>query len=144
MKFWDSSAIVPLVVEEPTSRACRQLLRADSVQVVWYFTRTEILSALVRQQRNGLLTSQAVNSVQDRIEKLAMRWSEIVAMDQVRNEAELLVRRYPLRAADALQLGAALVWAEGSPRGKQFVSLDENLLSSAQAEGFDTLVPRGK
>jgi hypothetical protein len=47
---------------------------------------------------------------------------------------------HPLRAADALQLAAALIWVEEQPHGESFVSLDPRLRDSAAREGF-TLVP---
>jgi hypothetical protein len=45
--------------------------------------------------------------------------------------------RHPLRAADALQLGAALRWAENNPRGHRFHTLDSRLTDAARREGFD-------
>ena len=59
MRFWDSSAVVTLAVEEPTSRACRAWLREDSHQVVWCLTRVEVLSALCRRQRDGGLMTRS-------------------------------------------------------------------------------------
>ena len=34
VKFWDSSALVPLIIEERHSKACRQLLGDDPTQIV--------------------------------------------------------------------------------------------------------------
>jgi predicted nucleic acid-binding protein len=91
-----------------------------------------------------LLSKVALRSAESRIAKLAARWAEIVAVDLVREEAERLLRAYPLRAADALQLGAACIWAEGKHRGRQFVSLDNDLITAARLEGFDAIVPTVK
>ncbi len=144
MRFWDSSALVPLIVEEAGSRGCRELLRTDAAQVVWSLTRTEIISAIWRQHRRGLLSKVALVSAEARTAKFAARWAEVVAVDLVREEAERLLRRHPLRAADALQLGAACIWAEGKHRGREFVALDVDLIAVARAEGFETIVPAGK
>jgi hypothetical protein len=46
---------------------------------------------------------------------------------------------YPLRAADALQLAAALIWCNRHPRGKTFISGDERLLEAAEKEGFNVI-----
>jgi uncharacterized protein len=143
VRFWDSSAIVPVIVEEARSPACRQLLRADSGQVVWSLTRTEVLSALWRQCRSGLLAIANVQRAEGRLQKLAARWVEICALDEVRDEAERLLRIHPVRAADALQLAAARIWAQGRPRGRAFVGLDEGLLDAAAREGFDVVKPAG-
>jgi len=44
-----------------------------------------------------------------------------------------------LRVADALQLAAALVSSEVTPRGDGFVTLDDRLRTAARAEGFAVL-----
>jgi hypothetical protein len=44
-----------------------------------------------------------------------------------------------LRAADALQLAAALIWCNHYPRGRTFISGDERLLEAAEREGFDVI-----
>lgn len=41
MKFWDSSAVVPLLAQEPSSKACEALLKDDPAMVVWWGTRVE-------------------------------------------------------------------------------------------------------
>jgi hypothetical protein len=44
-----------------------------------------------------------------------------------------------MKAADALQLAAALRWAAEQPDGHEFVSLDETLRRAAKVEGFTVL-----
>jgi hypothetical protein len=143
VRFWDSSAIVPLLAEEPASRACREVLRRDGAQVVWWLTRTEALSALCRRQRDGALTRAELGRAAQRLEKLAARWAEVEPIPAVREAAERLLRLHRLRAADALQLGAALVAADDRPRGRPFVSLDDVLTEAAEREGFTAVVPVG-
>jgi predicted nucleic acid-binding protein len=79
--FWDTSALIPLIIDEPGSQSARAL-------------------------------------------------------------AARLLRRHPLCAADALQLGAAMTWAGGRPAGHRFASHDERLATTARAEGFKLVVPR--
>lgn len=55
-----------------------------------------------------------------------------------------LLASHPLRAADALQLAAALVWARGQPGGHEIVCLDDRLASAALLEGFTVLPSPGK
>ena len=45
-------------------------------------------------------------------------------------------RSSALRAADALQLAAALVWAKQLPRKRLFVCFDGRLAEAAGKEGF--------
>ncbi|MBI2897545.1 MAG: type II toxin-antitoxin system VapC family toxin [Deltaproteobacteria bacterium] len=141
MRFWDSSAIVPLLVEEPASARCRGLLRADSRIIVWLLTRTECVSAIRRQVRDGELAEPDAAQAGQRLEKLARRWSEIDAALPVREAAERLLRVHALRAADAMQLAAALVAASGRPQGKPLVALDDGLATAAGREGFDVIKP---
>jgi hypothetical protein len=133
--------VVPLVVEETTSKACRHLLRADRGQLVWCLTRAEIVSALWRRRREGLLGEAEVQKAERRLDLLSDRWSEVDAVVVVREAAERLLRIHPLRAADALQLGAALVALGPRTRGRAFVALDDALLRAAEREGFTALRP---
>ena len=144
MRFWDSSALVPLVVEEPTSLACRRVLRADSTIVVWALARVEVRSALQRLRRMRLLAGPSLRRAQLRLDRLSRRWDEVVALEATRDEAERLLDVHSnlnLRAADAVQLGAALVSCEGRPRRRAFVTLDDDLGRAARAEGFDVVTP---
>jgi predicted nucleic acid-binding protein len=50
-----------------------------------------------------------------------------------------LLRVHALRAADSLQLAAAIVAAEHEPSALEFVSLDERLNEAASREGFRIL-----
>jgi hypothetical protein len=55
--------------------------------------------------------------------------------DLVREQALRLLRVHTLRAADALQLAAALEWA-GAPTDADFVTFDDRLREAAVREGF--------
>ncbi len=65
-------------------------------------------------------------------------WTEVGDLALVNGRAERLLAVHPLRAADALQLAAALVVCEERPVGQRFVCLDANLASAARREGFTT------
>lgn len=69
-------------------------------------------------------------------------WLVITDFLVVRDHAERMVRSHPLRAADALQLGAAIVAAEEEPTSLEFVTLDRRLAAAAAREGFQVLDPR--
>jgi uncharacterized protein len=141
VRFWDSSAIVPLVIEEPTSKTCRALFRADPVMLVWCLTRTEVLSAVHREHRAGRLDGSSARAAEARIEKVSARWSEIDAVIEARDIAERLLRTHPLRCADALQLAASVVAFDGRAKGRLFVVRDHVLAQAAEREGFTTIVP---
>ena len=139
MRFWDASAIVPLLIEERSSQALRALLTDDPLMVVWWATPTECASALARLDREGLLDAQSVRSAHKRLSQLVANWQEVDPHDEVRETAARFVRVHPLRAADALQLAAAFVAAGRRPSSLEMVLLDERLAAAAQKEGFSVV-----
>jgi len=140
--FWDTSALVPLVVEEAASAGCRRLLRERTEVAVWALTRTEMTSAIWRRTRAGDLAASTIPRVLARITALAARWTEVTDVDLVRDRAERLLAQHALRAADALQLGAALILTRERPRNRDFVTADGDLARAADSEGFRVVLPR--
>lgn len=67
------------------------------------------------------------------------RGDEVPPSDAIRERARRLIALHPLRAADALQLAAALDWCGGNTRGESFVCLDDRLRGAATLEGFRVL-----
>jgi predicted nucleic acid-binding protein len=136
VRFWDSSAVVPLIISLRHSEAMRQLLDADRGMIVWWATAVECVAAIARQEREGFLTAEKINDVGDALRELRTRWREVPPSTRLRDLAMRLLRSYPLRAADALQLAAALVAAEERPDTLGFVCLDDRLALAASREGF--------
>lgn len=139
MRFWDSSAVVPLLVEQQASSRATGWLTGDDTVVLWTFTPVEVVSALRRLVREEALDEDSARVAEVRMDELVSACHVIVDVDPVKSLATRLLRLHPLRAFDALQLGAALLWAEGHARGRTFHTLDSRLALAAQREGF--LVP---
>ena len=136
MRFWDSSAIVPLLVIEPSSVAVLATYELDPEVVAWWATEAECVSALARLERDGSLTAPSIAEGLRRLDALARSWREVQPVTAVRQTAIRLLRVHPLRTADALQLGAAIVAAEDHPATLPLVTLDERLAQAAEREGF--------
>ena len=136
MRFWDSSALVPLLVEEPSSGARRSLHESDPVIVVWWGSLVECESALASFRRRPGNDSAPVQAAVAGLEDLAQNWIEVPPEDQIRSRARRLLRVHPLRAADALQLAAALVAAAEEPADLELVCGDARLSAAARQEGF--------
>lgn len=136
MRFWDSSALVPLMLQQPQTRRIRQLLEEDEELVVWWGSPIECASAIARMHREGHLSAPAERDARSLLDALRKTWFEVQPGDAVREQALRLLRIHKLRAADALQLAAAMEWAGSPPEGR-FVTLDERLLEAARREGFD-------
>ncbi len=115
MRFWDTSAIVPLLVTEAATAAMTTELERDSALIVWWGTEVECVSALARLERTGDLDSRALAAAIARLSPLTDAWREVEPIARVRQVATRLVRVHALRAADALQLAAAIVAAENDP-----------------------------
>jgi uncharacterized protein len=136
MKFWDSSALLPLLVNEPKGKQLRQILKADPQVLAWWSSRVEMASALARREREGSLTTAEADAAFSALNRLAQAWEEITPSDLIRTTAQRLLRTHPLRAADSLQLAAALVASGREPAALEFVSLDDRLSDAARREGF--------
>jgi len=139
VRFWDTSALLPLFVAEAHSARVRGWLRRDPVVVVWALSRVELLSALARREREEPAVARGLLRARQRARAAWEEWSEVVALEPVRRQAERLVSVHPLRAADALQLGAALVVTDLDPAGFELVTFDERLALAALKEGFSVL-----
>jgi predicted nucleic acid-binding protein len=136
VRFWDASAIVPLCVREDRTEELGGLAKDDPGLAVWWVTPVEVASALARRVREGAIEGRAEDLALARLGALAEGWVVVSPSADVRRLALRLLRVHALRAADALQLAAALVWAEERPAGREFVVLDDRLHEAARREGF--------
>ena len=137
--FWDTSAVVPLCCFQPQRAQARQAGRTYSRQVVWWGTIIEAVSSLNRLTRDGAINAKESSQAFARLEYLRARWNEVQPTEEVRIRAERLLRIHRLRAADALQLAAALVWCGNHPQGRALIGTDGNLSDAASAEGFTVI-----
>ena len=138
MRFWDSSAILPLLVGESSSRSIEAIFREDPKQMVWCLTEVEVVSGLARRLREGLEAS-IHETARRTLRPLTESWQEVVSLEAVRSRAIRLLGTHPLGAADALQLAAALVLCDEQPQSLRLVCLDDRLREAARKEGFPVL-----
>lgn len=143
MRFWDASALVPLVVAERETEGVRDLLREDPHIATWVWTSVEIASAIERRTRQGHLDRGQRRAALGAFSYLASTWDEVTDVLAVRRRALPLLARHPLRATDAAQLGAALLLAPETGPVTSFVCLDERLAEAAEREGLLVLPPPG-
>lgn len=136
--FWDSSALVPLLVSERRSSELVALLRSDPAPATWWATPVECQSALQRRRREDALEASTLGRALDRLRQLAEDVDVVAPTVALREAAGRALAAHPLRAADALQLAAALVWS-GEASGEPFVCLDDRLRDAARREGFTVL-----
>lgn len=134
--FWDTSALVPLCIRQRITPKVVALYNTYEV-VVWWATPVEIASALARLLRMQQISPSDCVKARKLAQTLADSWFVIQPSDALRSKAGRLVDRHDLRAADALQLVAALEWCEDAPQGRLFLTADERLREAALLSGFD-------
>ncbi|HVB10900.1 MAG TPA: type II toxin-antitoxin system VapC family toxin [Bacillota bacterium] len=136
MRFWDSSALVLLCVEQDSSSIARKWYHSDPLLVAWWATPVECASAVARLLREGRLDDPQASAALARVDALSRDWIEVMPTSQLRSRAARLLAVHVLRAADALQLAAALSWTAADPGGVDFVTADAQLERAARLEGF--------
>ncbi len=136
MRFWDSSAILPLLVEESSSAATRAEFLRDPDIVVWWGTPVECVSALARLEREERLSAAGLAGAFARLDELSLAWHETQPIERTRQIATRLLRMHPLRAVDAFQLTAAIIASEERADSLSLVTHDPRLAVAAEREGF--------
>ncbi len=136
MKFWDSSALIQLFVEQNESGILRKIVKNDLDIVVWWGTILECKSAVARLRREGVVTIDQEGQIRSKLKTASTCWIEIMPGEQVRQVASRLLVNHPLRTADSLQLAAAITWVGAPVQEDCFVCLDSKLREAARKEGF--------
>lgn len=137
--FWDSSAVIPLIVPAVQSKTLTGHLAADREVTVWRGTPVECAAALYRSHREESIGQAALDAALVRLHAFTEDADTVAPGEFVRRRASELLAAYSLRAPDAFQLAAALAWCVGHPRGERFLSLDDRLSEAARREGFTVL-----
>lgn len=135
LAFWDSSALIPLCIQQKQTEQAEALF-ADYEVAVWWSTPVEIISGLTRLMRMGEIEHDEFLAGKQLAQTIAKMWMPINPSVTIATQASSLLELYPLRAADALQLAAALNWCENKPTGKIFLTFDKRLRDAAGLAGF--------
>ncbi len=98
-----------------------------------------MVSAIERRAREGRLSAAHRSAALREMNAFADAGNEVTDLLAVRSKSTALLARHPIRAADAAQLGAALVLADPDPSTLTVVVLDRRLADAAVREGFDVL-----
>jgi predicted nucleic acid-binding protein len=130
---------VPLLVAEPTSGVVENVFTQDPLMLVWWATEVECVSAIARLEREDRLSEKAILGALQRLDALAQHWYEVQPVQSIRVTARRLLRMHGLRAADALQLAAAIIATEGNPASLDIVTHDDRLAGAARREGFNVI-----
>ena len=135
MKFWDSSAIIPLLVEQKFSERSSDTLIEDPAIVVWWGTSIECVSAISRLEREHVICDEEADQIITRLNTLRETWREIQPATKLKQIAERILRVHALKAQDAQQLAACIL--AHSDIKIPFITFDDNLTSAAKKEGLE-------
>ncbi|MBX3291351.1 MAG: type II toxin-antitoxin system VapC family toxin [Acidobacteria bacterium] len=135
--FWDTSAIIPVCCVQAFSPVARSTFRRFPRPALWWGTPVEVRSAFERLKSENALPNE--QSAIRHWSKFRAKAIEIVPDEAVLSIAETIPETYGLRALDAFQLAAALVWCNEKPRNRPFVCADTRLSEAASDAGFDVI-----
>ena len=134
MRFWDSSAVLPLLIHQQRTGLASGLRGADPEMAVWWGTPVECNSAISRMLRDSAIDRGVAARGLERLREVAAEWMEVEPSAAVRDAACRLLRAHPLRAADALQLAAALQLANAMGDRLAMICFDGRLADAARFE----------
>jgi hypothetical protein len=131
--------MLSLLLGQRATHELKVLLSSDDSMALWWGTRVEAVSAIWRLRRAGEVAGPSASRLVTQLDAVISAAYEIQPTEEVRATACRILRVHELRAADALQFAAALVWAGYHPAGLGFVCLDRKLREAAEREGFAVL-----
>ena len=137
--YLDSSALAKLYVPEPESDALDAFLRGRRDLLISELAITEVLSAIARRRREGLLTPDQASEIRDAVLSDADSGSlrRLDLSPVVHREAERLLFQLDsaaLRTLDALHIALALLSA-----ATHVLTYDARMRSAALHAGLKTL-----
>jgi uncharacterized protein len=133
--YWDSSALFPLIAQEASSETMRKIKESYKQIITWTLTPVEIQSAIARLERSGDLSESQSNQLFSAWKTLEACLHIVKDIESVKAKAVRILRTHPLKAADSLQLGSALL-VKDIGRPLPFVTLDKRLAQAASKEGL--------
>jgi predicted nucleic acid-binding protein len=137
--FWDASALVPLSVFQDASRAAQREHRKYLLKTLWWGTQVEVRSSFARLMRDRDIDERGFQIAVKKWLAISQRAHELPPSQRVLEIASDLPDRYGVRALDAFQLAAALVWCKERPRNRPFVCADNRLAEAASGAGFSVI-----
>ncbi len=135
--FWDSSAIIPLIIKEDRTDQSIALFKKTKKMLVWEFTQTECFSAICKKEKNGDLSDLFLKEALHSMLQLSGLWNEISPLSALtKSLAKRIISAYGLKTLDSLQLATALVACQEDTKRLTFITYDKGLAKAALKEGF--------
>ena len=106
--YLDTSAFIPLVVDEPSSRLCRRLWSEAAAVCSSALVRVEVAAALARAERLGRLTADQLATCLASAAELLEQTAIVAPTTDLLADAADLAVRLGLRGYDAVHAASAL------------------------------------
>ena len=135
--YLDTSSLVKLYLDEAHSDSVHEWMRMARMAATSPVAYPEMLSALARRHREGLLNDEGFQRARAAFRS---QWSGFALMDLNETLAGELAITHALRALDAIHLAAAVALlrhVDAAP--VVFTAFDVRLARAARAEGFRVL-----
>jgi predicted nucleic acid-binding protein len=135
--FWDTSALVPLIIEQqPFTEQGRALAARSSHRVIAFFSELEGRTALERLHRDGAIaTRRALQRAHTSLSNLLRGFDVVRFQPKILADATVLVDKHPLRTLDSLQLASCkMLLASFGVAEVSLVTADRRLATAARAE----------
>ena len=131
--YFDTSAFIPLIIEEPNSDSCERLWNEATRTVSVRLLYVEARAALARAQRLGRLTREGFASAVALLDDLRAQIDHVEVTDRLVRTAGMLAEEQDLRGYDAVHLAAAHAVADVDTI---FASGDRQLIAAASHLGL--------
>jgi uncharacterized protein len=105
--YLDTSAFVPLLIDEPTSETCRRFWDDADVIVSSRLLYLETAAALAQARRMGRLSEDKHFQSRQRLDQLSSEMDVLELDEQVATHAADLAHRLSLRGYDAVHCASA-------------------------------------
>lgn len=139
MRFWDSSALLSLMIDDVHTSRANAILNTDDVIVASFISPVEVSSGLWRRRHASELSAAQHWNADEQFADLSRSWMTVDDVNRIVDEALSLLSRHALRTGDAVQLGSAIVARRTLRTTLRFVTFDKRLAVAARAEGFSVL-----
>jgi len=113
VRFWDTSALIPLLLEQGATASVEALLDDDAGMAAWWGTPVECASAFARLRREGALSQAEEAGLSRLFDRVRAGWYEMLPGDQVRRQALRVLRLHALRAACVCGRLTVIKWLWG-------------------------------
>lgn len=131
--YFDTSALIPLVVGEPASSTCGRLWNEATRVVSTRLIYPEARAALAQAQRMSRLTVVELEQAVDELDSIALEISYIEVLAELAASAGDLAQAHGLRGYDAVHLSSAVLVNDEE---LAFVTGDRELAAAARSIGI--------